>query len=443
MPEYIIIGAGITGLTCAYELRKHKKDVLLLEAASSVGGKIATDRDSGYLLEAGPNSLRVDSEDINTMLAELGLAERVLEASPNAQKRFILRDGRWVQVPDSPGSAITTPLFSLTGKLRILAEPFIARGTAEDESIQSFITRRLGREVFQYAADPFVTGIYAGDTSSLSMRHTFPSMWNAERKSGSLIRGMLASRKSKGRVKTRIISFPNGLGELTASLRSHLGPIVHTSDSAITISREDAGYRVTTPTETITAPHVILASPASHTAEQIASLSPETTSVLSDINYPPIGVVYLGFRADQFDSPIEGFGGLIPGIEKRKILGVIYSSSNFPGRAPEGHILLTVLVGGAKHPEVAGWDEEHAIDVARSEIDDLLPHRGAPQFQRARIWKRAIPQYPVGYQVVLDQLDRFEREHPGLYCVGNYRGGISMTSCMRSATHLVRRIVQR
>jgi oxygen-dependent protoporphyrinogen oxidase len=416
--------------------------VLLLEASSSVGGKIATDRDSGYLLEAGPNSLRVDSEDINTMLAELGLADRVLEASPNAQKRFILRGGRWVQVPGSPLGAITTSLFSLAGKLRILAEPFIARGKSEDESIESFITRRLGGEVFRYAADPFVTGIYAGDTSKLSMRHTFPSMWKAERDSGSLIRGVMASKKSKGRMKTKIISFPNGLGELTTSLRSHLGPIVRTSDSAIKISRDASGYRISTPTETLTAPRVILAAPAIHTAEQIAALSPQTSGVLSGIDYPPIGVVYLGFRADQFSSPIEGFGGLIPSIENRKILGVIYSSSNFPKRAPDGHVLLTVLVGGARHPDVADWSEEHAIEVARGEIDDLLPHVGAPQFQRARIWKRAIPQYPVGYQRVVDEIDRFEREHPGLYCVGNYRGGISMTSCMRSATQLVRRIVQ-
>jgi oxygen-dependent protoporphyrinogen oxidase len=217
---------------------------------------------------------------------------------------------------------------------------------------------------------------------------------------------------------------------------------VRTSDSAIKISRDASGYRISTPTETLTAPRVILAAPAIHTAEQIAALSPQTSGVLSGIDYPPIGVVYLGFRAEQFSSPIEGFGGLIPSIENRKILGVIYSSSNFPERAPEGHVLLTVLVGGARHPEVADWSEEHAIEVARGEIDDLLPHIGAPQFQRARIWKRAIPQYPVGYQRVLDEIDRFEREHPGLYCVGNYRGGISMTSCMRSATQLVRRIVQ-
>lgn len=442
MPDYVIIGAGITGLTCGFELLKRGADVVVLEAQSSVGGKISTDRDSGYLLESGPNSLRVDSAQIDTLLSELGLADRILEASPHAKKRFILRDGKWVQVPTSPASAISTPLFSLAGKLRILAEPFIRRGTAEDESVEAFITRRLGREVFQYAADPFVTGIYAGDSSQLSMRHTFPSMWRAEREAGSLIRGVIKGRKSKGpKRKTDIISFPNGLGELTGALRSRLVDRVKTSDTAITIERSESRYSIVTPNETIHARHVICASPAYQTAEQLGGLSSTIGRTLCEIGYPPIAVVYLGYRAEQFDKPIEGFGGLIPSIENRKILGVIFSSSNFSGRAPEGHILLTVLVGGARNRAVETWSDDHAIAVAEAEIAALMKPKGQPTFRKSRIWKRAIPQYTLGYQRILDEITAFERQYPGLHILGNYRGGIAMSSCIRTATALAERLV--
>jgi oxygen-dependent protoporphyrinogen oxidase len=442
MPDFVIIGAGITGLTCGYELLKRGADVVVLESQSSVGGKIATDRDSGYLLEAGPNSLRIDSDEIDALLDDLGLTNRILHASPNAKKRFILKRGQWLQVPGSPVSAIKTPLFSFVGKLRILIEPFIKKGIVEDESIESFITRRLGSEVFHYAADPFVTGIYAGDTSLLSMRHTFPSMWRAERTHGSLIRGMMRSKKGHARKrKTEIISFPNGLSELTGALRAKLGVRVRTSDAAIRIESSEAGFKIVTPTESIDANHVICASPAYQTADQAEMLSSSFANSLRKIDYPPIGVVYLGFRVDQFANPIEGFGGLIPSIEQRKILGVIYSSSNFPGRAPADHILLTVLVGGAKHREVEEWSEDNAVAVAVSELQSLLPHSGKPSFAKARIWKRAIPQYTLGYQATLDAIASFESQHPGLHILGNYRGGIAMSSCIRTATELARRLV--
>ncbi len=225
MPEIIVIGAGISGLTVAHKLTRAGKDVVVLEAECAEGGKILTERREGYLLEAGPNSLRVENQETVDLIDECGLTDRAIEAGPDSKKRFILKNGKWVKIPAGPVEAIKTPLFSIMGKLRIPCEPLIPRTMLADESAASFVSRRLGREVLDYAADPFITGIYAGDPTRLSMRHAFASMWRAEQEHGSLIMGMLRNRTkaNKRKLRPKVISFPDGLSELTAALRTFTG----------------------------------------------------------------------------------------------------------------------------------------------------------------------------------------------------------------------------
>ncbi len=442
MPDVIVIGAGISGLTAAHKLVRAGKDVLVLEESSKAGGKIVTDRDEGYLLESGPNSLRVENQATIDLINESGIVDRVIDANPTSKKRFILKNGEWVKVPMGPGEAITTPLFSLGGKLRILLEPFIAKTKAEDESAASFVTRRLGRQVFNYAADPFITGIYAGDPNKLSMRYAFGSMWQAEQQAGSLIRGMAKGRsQKKGKVKTRVVSFPNGLSELVNALRVSLASRLQLHTGALKIEKTSGGYTVTSSTGTFEAPQIIFSLPAYHVAPMIEPLAPELSQVLTMINYPPVAVLFLGYRVDQFSTPPEGFGGLIPSIEKRNILGIIFSSSNFPGRAPEGHVLLTVLTGGAQRQEIANRSEDEILKKGIAEVEQLMKPNGPPAFQRIKLWKRAIPQYNVGYGKVLRAIEEAEKVNPGLHFIGNYRGGISMGSCIRNATELAKSLV--
>jgi oxygen-dependent protoporphyrinogen oxidase len=443
MPEFIIIGAGISGLTVAHKLTRAGKDVIVLESSDTAGGKIITVRVDGYLLEAGPNSLRVENSETVDLIEECGLSERVIEANPNSKKRFILKNGEWVKIPGGPGEAISTPLFSLAGKLRIALEPFIAKSKLEDESAASFVSRRLGREVFDYAADPFITGIYAGDPQKLSMRHAFASMWDAEQEYGSLIRGMIKGRKgqSKDRIKPYVVSFAEGLTELTSAIKSSLGNRLQLHNGALQVERTQAGFAVTSSTGTLEAPQIIFALPAYDVGPVAQPFAPDLSRVLLAIDYPPVAVVYLGYDEKQFATVPEGFGGLIPSKENRKILGVIFSSSNFPNRAPEGHLLLTVIMGGASHPEYAERSNKEILDLATAEVNDLLKPNGAPVFQRVRLWKRAIPQYNVGYGAVLEAIDRAERENPGLHFTGNYRGGIAMGACIKNATELANRLV--
>jgi protoporphyrinogen/coproporphyrinogen III oxidase len=443
MPEFVIIGAGISGLTVAHALAKAGKDVIVLESSGNIGGKIVTERIDGYLLEAGPNSLRVENQETVDLIEECGLSSRAIEANPNSNKRYILKNGEWMKIPSNPGEAISTSLFSFGSKLRILAEPFILKTKLDDESAASFISRRLGKEIFDYAADPFISGIYAGDPHKLSMRYAFPSMWRAEQDHGSLIKGMMKGRRKsiEKKVRTRVISFPGGLSELIIALRTSLSQRLHMHDGALKIDRSQKGFVVISATGTFESKKIIFAMPAYDLAAMLQSITPDLSKILSKVNYPPVAVVYLGYNNDQFAQIPEGFGGLIPSKENRKILGVIFSSSNFPNRAPDGHSLLTILMGGARNPEIAEWPDKIIIETAVSELSDLLKPNGAPRFHHLRLWKRAIPQYNVGYGAVLGAIEQAEQNNPGLHFIGNYRGGISVGACIQNATELGNRLV--
>jgi oxygen-dependent protoporphyrinogen oxidase len=275
------------------------------------------------------------------------------------------------------------------------------------------------------------------------MRNAFPKMWNAEQEYGSLINGLIKGRKGrpKDRIKTRVISFSEGLSELTNAIKSNIGDRLQLHDGALRISRSAGEYVVSASSYNFQAPQIIFALPAYDAAPILLPFAPDLSKSLLTIDYPPVGVVYLGYREDQFAIVPEGFGGLIPSKENRKILGIIFSSSNFPNRAPDGHILLTVLMGGARHPEIAELSNEKIIETATAEINDLLKPQGTPSFRHLKLWQSAIPQYNLGYGSVLNAIDKAERDNPVLHFIGNYRGGISMGACIRNATELAKRLV--
>jgi oxygen-dependent protoporphyrinogen oxidase len=321
-------------------------------------------------------------------------------------------------------------------------EPFLSKANAEDETVKSFISRRLGTELFDYAADPFITGIYAGDPSKLSMRYAFPALWNAEQTSGSLIKGMLKARKSKSevRVKRSVISFPNGLSELTDALREVLKDRIEFLNGAADLNRSTSRFQVSS-SRMLEAERVVCTLPAYEASGIVSPLSPELSVRLRSIEYSPVAVAFLGYRNNQFTNIPEGFGGLIPSKEHRTILGIIFSSSNFPNRAPKDHSLITVMMGGALHREIENQSENNILEIAKKEVCDLLRPDGEPSFQDLQLWKRAIPQYNIGYGAVLESIVKVESDNPGLYFLGNYRGGISIGSCIRNATELAKRLV--
>ncbi|HEY3251899.1 MAG TPA: protoporphyrinogen oxidase, partial [Ignavibacteria bacterium] len=358
-----VIGGGISGLTAAYLLKQKGIDVTLFEKNSYPGGNIKSELINGYLVEHGPSSTLETSPLLNKLFEELGILVRKIYASEEAKKRYILKDGKLYALPMSPTAFLKTKLFSTSAKLRLLKEPFIKTKSNELETIAEFTGRRLGREFLDYAINPFVAGVFAGNPYDLNVKSAFPKLYELEQKYGSLIGGMIKSRKERKRRKeeskqsAKTFSFKNGLIELVNALYERTKTIFSLNTEVLDLRRIGGSYIITfikgDHFETESFDSVILSIPAYFSSRLIRSFDNKLSEDLSNIYYPPVTVITTGFKNNQFKSVPDGFGFLVPEKENRKILGSLWNSSIFPGRAPNGYSLLTNFIGGSRHPELA------------------------------------------------------------------------------------------
>lgn len=436
-----IIGSGITALAKAWQLTREGHDCMVLESSRQIGGAIQSHRAGEYLAEEGPNSIQVNSAQVDSFLQSIpGLKERTVEAEPAAKKRFIVRNGKLHAVPMGPVSAITTPLWSFGGKLRVLKEPLIKPIDPDaEESAADFVRRRLGEELYQYAINPLIGGIYAGDPEQLSLRYAFPKLYALEQTHGGLIRGSIAKMreaKKSGtpRFRKRIISFIDGLHELPQHLAHALGDKLKTGVSIETIQQNDARWVVASDGQIQSFDELIVTVPSHALAklpfpeEVLPSFTP-----LQGIDYPPVSVLSLAFKRSEISHPLDGFGALVPECEGRNILGVLFPSSLFAGRAPEDEVLLTAFVGGERQQELTTANTDQVKQLVLEELRELLGLNGEPTFSHHRHWPLAIPQYKLGYGSILDKISQIETHFTGLKLAGNYRTGISLSYCIESA----------
>jgi oxygen-dependent protoporphyrinogen oxidase len=444
-----VVGGGVTGLAAAYRLFTLGHAVTLYDAAAHVGGVVRSERRDGYLAEAGPNSLTEPDPPVQGLLDELGLTSRQLEAAPAARNRYVVRRGRLVALPHSPSGLLTTRAFSMWAKLAVLREPFVTPGDPSvDESIADFVRRRFGRELLDYAVGPFVGGIHAGDPATLSMRHAMPRLFALEREHGSVLRGVLARRRAARAVggappapAGRSVSFPDGMGEIPSTLAARLGDRMHTTAPVQAIMRDGTGWTVRVGGAETRYDAVVCATPAhAFGGLRLEGDGGGRLAELAAIPYAPIAVVVLGFRRDEVVHPLDGFGVLVPAVERRRLLGVLFSSTLFPGRAPGGCVTLTAFVGGARQPGLAALDSDELVTLVRGELDDLLGARGQPTFRRVVTWPRAVPQYVLGYERWLALMDDLEAANPGFVLAGSYRGGIGLGDALRSGLQAAVRI---
>jgi oxygen-dependent protoporphyrinogen oxidase len=433
-----VIGGGVTGLAAAYRLQRLGFDPRVYEAAPEVGGVARTERRGGFLAETGPNSLTTPKPAVAALLTELGLADRLLEANPAARKRYIVRDGRLTPLPASPLQFVTSPLLSPAAKLTLLREPFVPRSDPDtEESIADFIRRRLGGETLDYVVGPLVGGIYAGEPDALSVRHALPKVYALEQEHGSLAAAAVAQfgsrrRRSSGS-RNRILSFPTGMGELAEGMAQRLGDRICTGSAVLKIARQDMTWTVTTARAEARMDAVVFAGPGYAFGEIAFHCDGgERLRELADIPYAPVAVVVLGFARGAVAHPLDGFGVLVPAVERRRVLGVLFSSSLFPGRAPDDHVTLTAFVGGVRQPELAGLARASLVALARDELTDLLGAFGEPVFQHVAVWPRAIPQYVLGYGRWLEIVEQVEAANPGLALAGSYRDGVSLGDAIAS-----------
>lgn len=445
--EVIVVGGGISGLCCAWGLQQRGIDVLLLEAGHRAGGCISTTRKEGYLLEGGPNSALDTSPLLSQLFDALGIAGQRVDANPAAQKRYVVRNGKPWPLPMSPGAFLRTPLFSAGAKARLFLEPFIGRWQgASDETVASFVQRRLGREFLDYAINPFVGGVYAGRPEKLSLRSAFPRLQALEQEFGSLIRGQIlgARRRARNAQKSKhvasMFSFRGGMETLVSAITARLHR-VELQAGVAGIEGFDDGYALEVQgqggTRTVRGRCLVLAVPAHAAAPLVEKLVPAAANALAAIPYPPVTVVYSGWRRDAIGHPLDGFGMLVPECEGKNILGSIFSSTLFEGRAAPERVLLTSFVGGARQPELAGLDDAQLRALVCGDLALLLQARGGPEFCEIRRWPRAIPQYAVGHSAAMAAVEAAENALPGLYFCANYRGGISISDCIQSAERTV------
>jgi len=441
--DCLVVGAGISGLASAWFLARRGFSVRVLEAASEPGGVMHSVRDGGFLVETGPNSTLARGGAFDEIVRGLGLAPELLAANPAASRRYVVQHGAPVALPGNPLAFLTTPIFSLGAKLRIFTEPFHRRADAE-ETIAQFVRRRLGPEFLDWAIDPFVSGVYAGDPERLSVRAAVPKIYALEAQHGSLIVGAL-SRLLHGcaggpQPGGRLVSFRGGMQTLPAAIARELGARVVPGAAVTGLARAGGGWIVQAAGREHRARQVVLALPAHAAAKLLEPLSAPAARELAAIVYAPIAAVGLGFRRAQIRHALDGFGVLIPRRENRKTLGVLFSSTLFPGRAPEGHALLTAFIGGARHPGIAQADDESVIAQMLADLRSLLDIEGAPVMTRVTRWARAIPQYELGHLERLARLDSALAALPGLHLRANYRDGISVADCVQNAQALATRI---
>jgi oxygen-dependent protoporphyrinogen oxidase len=447
-----IIGGGVTGLTAAFWLQQRGIPVALYEASGRVGGVIRSVRRDGYLAEFGPNTILETSPKIISLVRDLGLDSRRMYSDPAAEKRYLVRDQKLVEVPASPPKFFTSPLFSLNAKLRLLIEPFRRRGDAnKEESVAEFVRRRLGQEFLDYAINPLVAGIYAGDPERLSVLHAFPKLREIEQKYGSLILGQLRGAKERknreeiSKQEAKKVSFDEGLQVLTDTLHAKLGNAVHLNTAVTRVEQTADGWRVSARSGNGESSELHSAVLYAGTAYQLAELDvrgaqPLNLKPLAEVRYPAVASLVLGFRRDQVRHPLDGFGVLIAQIEKFHLLGALFSSSLFPNRAPAGHVTLTCYVGGVRQPELARLSTDELTDLAVKDLGVLLGVTGRPTFQHHELYRRAIPQYEVGYGRFKEVMNDAESKAPGFFIAGHFREGISLGDSILSGHNVVERI---
>lgn len=437
--DYLIIGSGISGLTSAFWLKKRGYKVCVLEKEKTLGGSIDTLKKDGFLMELGPNTVLDNSPYLREIVRELKIEDDLIYAKKINKKRYILKDGKLIPLPSNPFNFLTSPIFSLKAKLKILKEPFIGRAEKE-ETISEFTRRRLGEEMLKFAVGPFVSGVYAGDPEKLSVQFATRKIYALERDYGSLIKGAIAKRKGPSPSKG-LFSFKKGLIEIIESMANYVENVFIETEAEEIIPQNDK-YKVIAKKANEKIEYetrgVILTGDAISQWKILKKL--DESCPFNEIKYAGVVILGLALKREEVQHPLDGFGFLVPQIYNKPLLGCLFSSSLFDERAPEGYVLLTCFLGGALHPEVLEWAPVDLIDYTLNELKPILNIKSYAKYYFIKGWEMAIPQYNIGHKKFIDWAEEFQRKFKNIYISGNLLYGISVADCITNSTELALKI---
>jgi protoporphyrinogen/coproporphyrinogen III oxidase len=467
--DVAIIGGGISGLSTAWYLQKGDPNLsyVLLERGERWGGKIRTDSVDGYgdapfVVEGGPDSFITQKPWAMALARELGLGEDLLPTNDDQRKTYVLNNGRPTPLPDGVLMIIPTkfmpfalsPLISLLGKLRMGLDLFIpAKRDGEDETLAEFVQRRLGSEALDKIAEPLMSGIYNAEAEKQSLLATFPRFRMIEEKHGSLIKGMLASKKAADDAKAKapavpgskplsvFMSLKDGMAALVAALESKLTGDLRLRAGVDAIRPAAEGYQLDlSDGSSIVARRVILATPAYLSADLLEDLAPQAADLLDGIRYVSTGTISLAFRRQDVPDKYPGFGIVVPRSEARDVNAITWSSTKFNRRAPQDHLLARVFFGGSRSPHMMDLDDDEVVRRVRAELKTIAGVDAEPLFHRIYRWPRSNPQYDVGH---LQRVDAIEAAlPPGIHVTGSAYRGIGLPDCVHQAQQTAEAVVK-
>jgi protoporphyrinogen/coproporphyrinogen III oxidase len=450
--EVVIIGAGLTGLTLAHYLQKAGRKFVLLEKNHRAGGVIQTHERDGFVYESGPNTGIVARPEVAELFEALSPNCELDIADAASKYRWILKNGRWEAIPDGVWKAIRTPLFTTKDKFRILGEPFRPKGTNPMETVAGMVRRRMGKSFLDYAVDPFVSGIYAGDPEQLVTQYALPKLYALEQNHGSFIRGAIKLKKTPKTARElkatkEVFSAKGGFSKLVNALEQSIPASSICFKAEKTLVRKDgAGFVTTFRTNNqvweIRSKWVVTTIGAHALNGMFSFVDNQDLEPITGLRYAKVVQLTMAYKKWN-GVPLKAFGGLIPGRENRDLLGVLFPSSIFRNRAPENAALLSVFMGGIKNPLIAEMDDEGLLRMARNDLRQLLAvDKSEEAFVEVFRYKQAIPQYDHTSPQRIERISMIEQKHPGLLLAGNIRDGIGIADRIGQAAAVAKQICE-
>ncbi len=444
MKDVVILGAGITGLATAHHLKKAGVDFAVIEKEDRVGGVIHTVAEKEFIYEEGPNSGVAGNVEVLRLFRDLKPECELEEANENVKKRYILKNGQWEALPSGPISAIKTPLFSLKDKFRILGEPFRPAGKNPDETLAELVERRMGRSFLDYAVDPFILGVYAGDPHKLIPKHALPKLYNLEQKYGSFIGGSIKKAREpkteeEKKVTRSVFSVKGGLSSLIEALKKRIGDeCILTGNSDLRINPDGNHFIICfkdkqgKPVEMETK-KVISTIGAYHLDKVLPFADPGLLSRITSLHYAKVIEIILGFN-QWTGMKLDAFGGLIPFKENRNLLGVLFMSALFENRAPKNGALFSIFLGGVRNPGIVELPDNQIEQILQNEFTSIMKTKNFnPDLLKILRHYYAIPQYEIDSKERFEAVEAIEKKYPGLIIGGNLRNGIGMADRIMQA----------